>query len=409
MLGAIRGLTRRLRRDLHDPEARELQEQADRMEETAAYLDMQDEIEAASEALEAHRAEFEEMMADAGTAMERAYRLFSEERFAPLRYSADELERAFEAVGYPAGVSGELRDAEMKAIVAVTIHLAGDRKQRLHLTRRLLMTLPEYVDAERYRDAWLIQYSAFRMTEVSEESNPFMFVMFQLAYEEWVRQVEKEQDALLGDLGIDRSAFRQGNVTDVFALAQDIIKDPEKKARIEAFYASHRAEQERTEAWALQLEGEAVNLLEREDADCILLSLEEMAPWLPVLVDRTEPMIERTREALSAGRVPEPVIQEQVRDALVTTILEMVPEIYTQERVDQLVADLKDYRRRLSEAGEEEAASWADGALIAVHREDPPAENPFLMVICYASLRAVMEKAAANSARPRESSEGETA
>jgi hypothetical protein len=126
-----------------------------------------------------------------------------------------------------------------------------------------------------------------------------------------------------------------------------------------------------------------------------------MAPWLPVLVGPTEPMIERTREALSAGRVPEPVIQEQVRDALVTTIMEMVPEIYTQERIDQLVADLQDYRRRLIEAGEE-AAQWADGALIALHREGPLTENPFLMVTCYASLRAVMEKVAENSARAQQ-------
>jgi len=409
MLGAVRGLTRRLTQGLPDDEARELQEQANRMEEIETYLDMQDQIEAASETLEAHRPEFEEMMADAGSAMERAYRLFSEERFVPLRYTPDDLGRAFEAVGYPADASGELSDEEMEAIVAVTIHLAGDQKQRLRLTRRLLMTLPEYVDAGRYRDAWLIQYSAFRLTEVSEESNPFMFVMFQLAYEEWVRQIEEEQVTLLEELGIDRAVFRQGDVADVFSLTRDISKDPEKMARIEAFYASHPAEHEGTEARLLQLEEEAVELFERDDAESLLLSVEEVGPWLPQLVDRVGPGIEATRAAVSVGQEPDPAVQERVLNAFVVLIEEMVPEIYTQERIDELVQDVQDYRRRLVEAGEEEAVGWADGAMVALYRDLPPSDNRFLKVHCYASLRAIFKAAAEDHARTRDSSEGHDA
>jgi hypothetical protein len=387
---------------LPDEEARELQEQADRLEDMAVYEMMHEEIEAAGEVLDVHRSEFEEMMADPASAMDRAYHLFSEEPFAPLRYTADDLERAFGAVGYPSWAGDELGDEFMETAFAVTVRLAGDKEQRSRLARRLLMAMPEYVDAGRYRDAWLIQYSAFRLTEVPEESNPFMFVMFQLAYEEWVRQKEDERDALLKELGIDRSALGKGSIADVFTVARDIMKDPEKRARIEAFYATHRAEHEQTEAWAMRLESEAANLLERDDAGCMLLTLEEMSPWLPVLMERVEPMIERAQEAVSTGQTPDAAIQKEVRDALVATIEEMVPEIYTRERVDQLVGDLQDYRRRLMEAGEEEAVRWADGALIAVHREGPPAENPFLMVTCYASLRAAMEKAAENSARARE-------
>jgi hypothetical protein len=60
----------------------------------------------------------------------------------------------------------------MKTVVAATVHLVGDEEERFRLAKRLLMTLPEYVDARRWRDAWLIQHSAFRLIEVSEEGSP---------------------------------------------------------------------------------------------------------------------------------------------------------------------------------------------------------------------------------------------
>jgi hypothetical protein len=405
-LGQIHRLTRRATRNLPEDEARELQEQADELEELVAYQAMSDEIEAAGEALEAHRAEFEEMMADAGSAMDGAQRLFSGERFASLRYTADDLERAFEAVGYPTQVGGELGEEDMKKVVAATVHLAGDEEQRFRLARRLLMTMPEYVDARRWRDAWLIQYSAFRLIEVSEEGSPFMLVMFQLAYAEWLRQRVDEQQALLKELGVDRSAVRNSGVADLYALARDLMKDPKKKARMEAFYEAHRAEHDGTEAWLLQLEDQAVRLLQRDDAGCILLSLEEVGPWLPVLMERLMPLFRQAQEAREAGREPDSHVQAEIGDTFVATIREMVPEIYTQERIDQLAADLQDYRRRLLEAGEEEAARWADGALLSLQRGDPPAENPFLGMTTYASVRAIIKEAAENSARAQETSEG---
>ena len=408
-MGSIRRLTRRATRNLSEEKARELEEQAGRLEELVAYQAMSDEIEAASEALEKHRAEFEAMMADVGSAMDRAHRLFSRKRFAPLRYSVDDLERAFEAVGYPAQVGGELDEMDMKTVIAATVQLAGDEEQQFRLAQRLLMTLPEYVDARRWRDAWLIQYSAFRLTEVGGESNPFMFVMFQLAYEEWVRRRIDEQEALLKELGIDRSAFQKRSVADLLALARNVMKDPKKKARMEAFYEAHRAEYEGAEARFLQLEDEAVELLERGDAESLLLSVEEVGPWLPRLVERVGPMIEAMREAMSAGREADPAVQERVRDVFVAVIEEMVPEIYTQERVDQLGEELEDTRRRLIEAGEGEAARWADGALLALHRDVPLADNRFLKVHCYASLRAVFRMAAEGHARTSESSGSEDA
>lgn len=73
---------------LPDDEAQKLQDNLDRIEELAAYDAMAGQIETAGRVLEAHRAEFENLLSDPPTAMERAQRLFSEERFASLRYTA---------------------------------------------------------------------------------------------------------------------------------------------------------------------------------------------------------------------------------------------------------------------------------------------------------------------------------
>lgn len=172
-LSQIRHLVQQLMPHLRSDEAEGLQEDLEKVEEIARYEAMQDEIEAAGQTLEAHRAEFQELMVDPQAAMNRARRLFSEERFAPMRYSVDDLDRAFKAVGYPSRFLEEPGEEEMETLVAATVYLAGDEDNRFHLARQLMMALPGYVDAGRYLDAWLIQYSALRVTEVLEESNPF--------------------------------------------------------------------------------------------------------------------------------------------------------------------------------------------------------------------------------------------
>jgi len=65
------------------------------------YVERQPAIEAASEAIKAHRAEFEKLADDQAAYLERTRALFTEERFAPLRFTADDVRRAFDKVGKP--------------------------------------------------------------------------------------------------------------------------------------------------------------------------------------------------------------------------------------------------------------------------------------------------------------------
>ena len=205
-LDRIRYLAGQSMPHLPDDETQELQERLEKAEEIAAYNAMSDEIEAAAHILEAHYAEFEKLMSDSATAMDQALRVFSEERFASMRCTPEDIHRAFEAVGYPSQFPREGGEKDMETLFAATQYLVDDMERRFDLARQLLMTLPEYVAAGRYLDGWLIQYSAYRMTEVPDESNPFLFAMFNLAFEEWAHRVEEQRESLMRELGLDKAS-----------------------------------------------------------------------------------------------------------------------------------------------------------------------------------------------------------
>jgi hypothetical protein len=393
-LGQIRDLAQQLKSSPVGKEVPELREGLEELEELARLEVMGDEIEEAGLILEGHRAEFEEMMADPPTAMERALQLFSEERFASMRYSADDLQRAFEAVGYLSPFGREFSEEEMETMVAVTLHLAGDRENQQRLTRQLMMALPEYVAAGRYRDGWLIQHSAYLMAEHPKESNPFLFVMFHLAFDEWGDQVADEQEALMQELGLAPSALRGVGIHEMEGLFEQLVADPRKKARVEAFYEAHPELADQATARMMELERGALKLLERDDAAHLFLSVEELAPWLPVLQERFAPLIAQIREAALRGEQPDPETAGAMKEQMVKLTREMAGAVFTPERTDQLVGDLKDYQRSLGQAGEREEAAWAYGALASIRGDASPTDQPFLLAICFASLRRIMREAA---------------
>ncbi len=402
----VRRRARRLRRELEehlpdDEKARELRGQIDSVEHMMEYVLMQDEIDAAVDALEAYRDDFEEMATDPGAAMDRAQDVFSEKPFADLRFGPDDLERAFEVVGYPSAGWRPLSDEDMEVLVAAAIHLAGDEDHRFWLSRRLMMTLPEYVDAGRYRDAWLIEYSAYRLTEFPEESNPFMFVMIELAFEAWMKSMEEQQRGLMEELGLDVSMLKGASLHEIEAEIQRLTEDPRKEAQMAAFYQAHPELRRQAEADFGKIADESLKLLERDDAERLFLPREEVEPWMPTLMDRLGPVTERLREAEERGEEPDPEVVQAMWEGMVSVTREMASEVFTPERVDQLAAELKAYRGSLAEAGERDACFWVQGGLAYVEGDIPPAENRFLCAVCFASLRhalgVAMEQAAAEA------------
>jgi hypothetical protein len=171
--------------------ARRLAEQQELTEEVAedlvVYETTFDEIEAATQPMDVHRAEFEKMTKDPQAVAERARNLFAEARFEPFRYTAADVSRACQAIAYPEPPS---RDAPGFAqFLNTAITYLADTKTRIRLGRELLMMLPDYVAQERYMDAWLIQFCAHHTVETPNEANPFLVEMFQYGLNEWRAEV----------------------------------------------------------------------------------------------------------------------------------------------------------------------------------------------------------------------------
>src|SRR2546426_473568 len=77
------------------------------------YVKRRPQIEAAAAKLETHRSEFEKLAADEDRYLALAQTVFEEECFAPLRFTASDVQRAFDHVGYPATMSPDERTAEI--------------------------------------------------------------------------------------------------------------------------------------------------------------------------------------------------------------------------------------------------------------------------------------------------------
>jgi len=369
-------------------EARELHRLLGLTEDVAAYDAMSDEIKAASEVLEAHRAQFEALIDDADAVEDRIHRLFSEEPFLPMRYTADDVHRAFEVVGYPLLYQEDA--PENTEVFEAAILYVADRDRCLRLSRQLLMLLPEYVSAERYLDAWIVQYCALLLLEAPEQTNPFLAQMFYYGFVEWMEQVEAQQEGVMHELGVERSAIAGLDADEAEARIQALMADPANKARLEAYYASHPLMRHQAEAEFRELECGMVLLLGRDDADFLYLSPEEMGPWIRAFMERAGPIITRAQQAAERGDLDEPDLFPRLSDILTGVAEEMVPAIFTPVRLDHLVAGLGDYGRDLLEAGEREAAMYARAAYTTLEHEDMPAENYALLAICYASLRAML-------------------
>ena len=381
--------------------SQELRRLRDLAAEVTAYSMMSDEIAAASRALEPYHPEFEALMNDRPAVMERAHHLFSEEQFVPMRCTADDVHRAFEAVGYPPQYRDEISDEEVETIVAAILYLANDVRLRLRLSRQLLMMLPEYVSAGRYLDAWLIQFSAFQMTEAPDKSNPFLFEMFNHGLFEWSRQAETHKETLLHELDIDLSKLDRMNIEESEAWFRAHLADPAKIDLLEAYYAAHPLISDRAQAAIEELEHGTLLLLERDDAADFYLSPGEIEPWQPLLEERLSPINAQTRQAVERKDWSNRDILHAMSEILVEVAQEMIPVIFTPKRIERLKTDLRGYRRRLQEAGEREAAAYAHAALMLLEREGALAENRFLIGICFASLRlrmiALGEKAQARA------------
>ncbi len=97
----------------------------------------------------------------------------------------------------------------------------------------------------------------------------------------------------------------------------------------------------------------------------------------------------------------DPGTLQALRGTLMEVAKDMVPTVFTAERLARLMADLKAYRRKLSDAREKEALLYAHVAHGMLESEDTLVPKPFLAGICHASLRLALTSVAEQAGEVR--------
>jgi SEC-C motif len=359
------------------------------------YVERQPAIEAASEAIKAHRSEFDKLAKDEEAYAERARELFAEECFVPLRFTADDVQRAFDKVGKP--LPGSSDDQFVETVREAILHLA-DKDRRNRSAMSMLMHLPDYVAAGRPLDAWMIQHCACLTQEETDASNPFLFQMFTYGYDAWVAEQRGREAAMLRELGMDLSRLERMSMEEIDAWLQEQQADPAKLAHMEKLLLGNAEVRAQTEAQLEQLERDAHKLLQRADAAHLLLASDEIQPWLPELSEVFESVCGEFPDL--AAPSPSKAAGKAFMDAMIPLVREMVAELFTPKRLGQLTAQLKAYRNERFAAGDKKTAELANGAMMYLRGEDEPGSNSFLCALGYISLFTRAEAFPVHEAEP---------
>jgi hypothetical protein len=348
-------------------------------------------IGAAAEILEQHRAEFEQLSKNTSEMFRRAEELFGEERFADMRFSAAEVQRGFDRVGF-IGL-GQMTEADAKKVGKAVVFLRN-KEQREALARRLFEAMPDYVDAGRYVDAWIIQHSADLTAEATADScGVFLVAMFLHGLREWERQRDEEQLELFRQCGIDPDKIREMGYEGLDAWMRDVLKSPERTAAMEAFLMKHPELNAVTQAQCRTAEEASAALLRREEGRVLHLAQEELDPWLHEFERRTAEMPGGIPSHLGSVRAKKKAAKA-LAEIMYDVASEMAETIFTPARIAQLKAQLHELRRKFTEAGDAEGMDGVHGALTGLAGTDAPADRRFLVGICWESLLATIHDVA---------------
>lgn len=347
------------------------------------YLEQQEQIDAAANTLEAHRGEFVTLVDNVDAFIKRSQTLFAEETFAPLRFTEDDIQRASDHLGS----LGDLFSDQGIETIRKAILFLTDEDRRTRIALNLLALLPRYVAEGRHLDGHIIQHSAYLTMEEPTESNPFLFAMFSFGYDAW-REKKRARDAeMLKGIGLDVERLPSMSMEELESCLETFQADPAKRAQIEAMMEAHPDQRDEAVENLRRMERDSINLLEGENARALLLSPEEIQPWLPAINECWEHEVNQHPELMSDSTPLDDSVRDEFIDAIWPQIKEMAKSIFTPERIQQLVSQLKKYRNEQFNAGDKSVAGWSFAAISSLEGEDDPAQNYFLNAVCFASLR----------------------
>ncbi len=354
---------------------------------TSAYTTAQPKIDEATKKIEKYQIEFNKVAADPGKLFDLAKKVFAEDRYKSHRYSGADVQRALEGLGYPqVGVVPPLSFADIAELC--TKYLTEPDK-RFDLARQLLLYLPDYVDKGKNMEAHLVLNTAYRMVESPVKINLFHYEMFRYGWDEWETEIEARRKAFLHELGTDVSHISDKNLDETEAMITRLVSDPEKKARLLAFYTANPSLIQHDAAQVLELEQSAVSLLISDAAGPLHLPSSEVKPWLTEeLIGKLQPLGAKARNALNSGKDSEfNGLMEKITDIMIEVAMDMANKIFIPKRRNQMVEELKAYRHILLQKNRLNEFKYTQGALMALSDGDVPSANALIVTICFENLR----------------------
>ncbi len=299
----------------------------------------------------------------------------------PLSGSRLRTSRAFAEVGVPTldGASKKTGKLLRKALLFL-----ATKERRNEIAMSLLLLLPRYVQQGRHVDALMIEACAQMTAEETDDANPFLGRMFLYGLEAWAAEQEAARSALLKEAGFNLGP--EADPEEVERWLDKAMADPESAARWQRLLDAHPELQAASADTSQLMVRRAVDLLDREDSARLLLGAEEIRPWVALLLDRLQPMVEETgvlRPGVKASKAQKNRAFDQY---YLPAMREMTKGIFTPERILRLVAELKAYRRELAAAGDKTAILCATSAIHYIECEAEPEMNSFLVNLCARSV-----------------------
>lgn len=352
------------------------------------YVERKPEIEAAIQATETHREDFIRFARDEKRLRARFHDLFAEEQFRPLRFSADDVQRAFDSVG-PLPPPGE--DDRFVNCVRKAILFLADQPRRMEIGRFLLLRLPEMVAANRLHDACMILLCAQGTLHDTDQSNPFLFEMFSHGHEAWTEQQQQKKTALLKQIGLDVDRMKNMSPDEIDDCMRKLESDPVLEARMDALIQDHPELKSQSADTIQEMEDLFGDILKRPDAASLLIPLEETMPWLVEFGNRMQKCSDRLPKP--EDPTPDPKALKVMGELFWNFLGDMTKAIFTPERIGDHVTQLKDYRNKVFVMGEKPTVFCLSNVISSLEHETDPALNHFLNKVCDISVRKAMDEA----------------
>lgn len=389
---SARGLLRQIAKRGSAEGRNEFSELLSTTEPLLEYIAHREEIEAAETELKAHRGQFDKLCADGERFQALTASVFAEECFAPFRFTAEEVQRAFDHTGYPGMMAPDEQTTE---ILRAAILRVADEERRAILSMGLLSRLPEFVAAGRYLEGCLLQSCALQTAEEDNESNPFLFHMFSYGYDAWVDAKRAKNESLLRELGINPDGFKGMSLEELDSWFNAEASDPIRAAKMEAFFQKHPHLREESVANFEAMKRNAPKLFEREDSRCLLLPNEQVHPWVALFNERfsQSAFASEAKDGIASKESARKLFEELA----LPLMRQMADSIFTPEGLRQLVADLRRYQNERFAAGDKTTAQHAMGAIAYLEREDSPGQNVFLLSLCWKSLDSAIHAVTAQT------------